>query len=47
MNEVLENLLTESCRFFAAATDGVYQIDGQGWFSATGERLVQEISTLT
>lgn len=38
----LERLLLESCRFLASATDGVYQIDGQGWFSAAGECLVQE-----
>jgi len=38
----LENLLLEACRFLAAATDGVYQIDGQGWFSAAGECLVKE-----
>ena len=38
----LEKMLIESCRFLAAATDGVYQIDGQGWFTATGERLVEE-----
>jgi hypothetical protein len=38
----LEKVMEESCRFLAAATDGVYQIDGRGWFSATGELLVQE-----
>ena len=37
-NEVmLEQVLEESCRFFAVATNGVYQVDGRGWFSASGE----------
>jgi hypothetical protein len=38
----LEKVLEEACRFLAAATDGVYQIDGRGWFSATGDLLLQE-----
>jgi hypothetical protein len=38
----LERVLEEACRFLAAATDGVYQIDGRGWFSATGELLLRE-----
>ena len=38
----LERVLEEACRFLATATDGVYQIDGRGWFSATGELLLQE-----
>jgi len=38
----MENLLETTCRFLAAATDGVYQIDGRGWFSAGGEVLLQE-----
>jgi len=43
MNEIaLEELLIETCRFLAAETDGVYQIDGQGWFAANGERLLEE-----
>jgi hypothetical protein len=29
-------------RSLAAACDGVYQIDGKGWFAADGEVLVQE-----
>jgi hypothetical protein len=42
-DEVLvEKVMEESCRFIAAATDGVFQIDGRGWFSATGELLLQE-----
>ncbi len=39
---LLEKLLEEAVRFLAGATDGVYQIDGRGWFAATGELLVQE-----
>lgn len=38
----LESLLLTACRFLAAATDGVYQIDGQGWFAAGGTLLLQE-----
>lgn len=38
----LERLLLETCRFLATRTDGVYQIDNQGWFAADGELLVQE-----
>ena len=38
----LEKVLEEAGRFLAAATDGVYQIDGRGWFSAAGELLLQE-----
>ena len=42
-NEVLlEKVLEEAVRFLAGATDGVYQIDGQGWFEASGELLVRE-----
>ena len=39
---MLEKLLEVTCRFLAAATDGVYQIDGRGWFAAAGELLLQE-----
>ena len=39
---MLEKVLEATCRFLATATDGVYQIDGRGWFSATGELLLQE-----
>ncbi len=43
MDEVaLEKLLLATCRYLAAETDGIYQIDGQGWFAATGERLLEE-----
>lgn len=39
---LLERVLEASARFLAAATEGVYQIDGRGWFTAAGELLVQE-----
>jgi hypothetical protein len=29
-------------KFLASTAGGVYQIDGRGWFAATGERLVEE-----
>ena len=38
----LERVLDESCRFLAQATEGVYQIDGRGWFAINGELLLQE-----
>ena len=38
----LDRVLTEVCRFLAARTDGVYQVDDVGWFAASGELLVQE-----
>ena len=38
----LEKVLVEVCRFLATATDGVYQIDDEGWFAADGTLLVQE-----
>jgi hypothetical protein len=39
---LLDRVLLHACRFLAAHTDGVYQIDGRGWFAADGELLVQE-----
>jgi hypothetical protein len=42
-DEVLvDRVLDEAVRFLAGSTDGVYQIDGRGWFAANGELLVQE-----
>ena len=42
-DEVLtEKVLEEACRFLATAAEGVYQIDGRGWFAAGGELLVRE-----
>jgi hypothetical protein len=41
-----ETVVDSACdtlvRFLADRTGGVYQIDGRGWFSAAGERLVEE-----
>ena len=41
-----ETKLDSICEFLmqslAAASDGIYQIDGKGWFTAGGELLVQE-----
>lgn len=39
---LLEKVLDAATQFLAARTEGVFQIDGRGWFSATGELLVQE-----
>jgi hypothetical protein len=42
-NEVLaEKILIHTCRFLSSQTEGVYQIDGQGWFADNGELLLQE-----
>lgn len=38
---VLETL-EHACRFLAAATQGVYQVDGRGWFAPDGELLLPE-----
>jgi len=35
-------ILEQTCRFLATQTQGVYQIDGRGWFSADGEMLLPE-----
>jgi hypothetical protein len=37
-----ERVLIHTCQFLAGQTDGVYQIDGRGWFGPTGELLLQE-----
>ena len=39
---LLDKVLDAATRFLAGATEGVYQIDGRGWFAASGELLVQE-----
>lgn len=39
---VLEKLLFAVCRFLASHTDGVIQVDDQGWFTPEGTLLVQE-----
>lgn len=38
----LDRLCDATCRFLAQRTEGVFQIDGQGWFQADGTRLLQE-----
>lgn len=38
----LDATVQAAVRFLAAATAGVYQIDGQGWFAADGALLLQE-----
>ena len=38
----LETACDTLVRCLATSTGGVYQIDGRGWFSGTGERLVEE-----
>jgi hypothetical protein len=42
-DEVLaERILIHTCQFLANLAEGVYQIDGRGWFGANGELLLQE-----
>lgn len=38
----LDRLCEAVVRFVAARTEGVYQIDGRGWFAGDGTLLVQE-----
>jgi len=38
----IEDLCRALCRTLAAAADGVYQVEGDGWYSAGGERLLTE-----
>ena len=38
----LDRLCDETVRLLAARTEGVYQIDGRGWFAAGGELLLPE-----
>jgi hypothetical protein len=38
----LDRLCQEVVQFLAAAADGVYQIDGRGWFAADGTLLLPE-----
>ena len=42
----LDTFGVEVCRFLARATDGVYQIDGQGFFTAAGTLLLIEEAAL-
>ena len=39
---LLENVMLRTCQHLASHTDGVYQIDGAGWFRADGELMLQE-----
>ena len=39
---MLETLSTTVAQFLAQQTDGVYQIDGEGWFNDEGEVLLPE-----
>jgi hypothetical protein len=38
----LDQLCGEVVRFLAERSEGVYQIDGRGWFAADGELLIPE-----
>ena len=38
----LDKLCDTACRYLAAATEGVYQADGQGFFAADGALLLHE-----
>jgi hypothetical protein len=40
--EADEALYVDLCRYLAGITEGVYQIDGQGFFDAAGGRLIAE-----
>src|SRR5205823_12427434 len=37
----LEKVCAGVCRYLAAATDGVYQLDGEGFFAADGTLVLQ------
>ena len=39
---MLERVSVAVAQFLARRTDGVYQIDGEGWFAADGEILLPE-----
>src|SRR5262249_5631381 len=41
-HEDIDRLCSSLCRFLARATDGVYQVDGQGFYDASGTLLVRE-----
>jgi hypothetical protein len=38
----IDRLCIEICRYVAANSDGVYQIDDEGWFAADGTVLLKE-----
>src|SRR5262245_17758618 len=37
---VVEDLCRAVCRALAAEADGIYQVEGDGWFAPAGERLL-------
>jgi hypothetical protein len=39
---LLDRVLEAAVGYLATLTDGVYQIDGRGWFAPSGDLLVQE-----
>ncbi|MCE9531554.1 MAG: hypothetical protein K8T89_10600 [Planctomycetes bacterium] len=39
---ILDRLCLETCQFLARQADGIYQIDGEGWYTADGEVLLKE-----
>ena len=38
----LDSMCEFICQSIAGETDGIYQIDGRGWFAAEGTKLVEE-----
>jgi hypothetical protein len=38
----IEDLCQAVCRAIAESADGVYQVEGDGWYAADGRRLLQE-----
>jgi hypothetical protein len=38
----VQDLCRGLCQYVAAAADGVYQVEGDGWFAADGQRLLTE-----
>jgi hypothetical protein len=38
----MDKLCLELCQYLAAATDGLYQIDDDGWYAADGTLLLKE-----
>lgn len=38
----MHSLIQHCCHYLATACDGVYQVDGRGWFAADGMLLLQE-----
>jgi hypothetical protein len=40
--EAAASFSVELCRFLAQATEGIYQVDGLGFFDTTGRLLIKE-----